>query len=323
MPEQQPRWEVSSIGETMLRLSVPAGRRLSDAQSLDVEVGGAESNVLVALSRLGRRCSWLSRLPDHALGDAVLRAIRADGVDVAAVRRVAGERLGTYFLEYATPPRAIQVIYDRADSAAAAMTPEDIAWEHLLDTRVLHLTGITAALSESCYQTVQQAIRRARERGVVVSFDVNYRAKLWSAQEAGRRLLPLIAEADVLLCKSADAAALFDCRGEPLEQMRALAALGRAGAVYCTYGAGGAALLEGATFTQQPAVPVTIVDRIGSGDAFAAGVLDGILDGDARDGLRRGVALAAIALSQHGDRVLTSRPELDAVLAQEGHDVKR
>jgi 2-dehydro-3-deoxygluconokinase len=322
MPEQR-RWDVSSIGESMLRLSVPSGRRLAGAQSLDVEIGGAETNVLTALSRLGRHCAWISRLPDHALGDAVLRAIRADGVDGAAVRRVAGERLGTYFLEYATQPRAIQVIYDRAGSAAAAMKPDDIDWDYLLDTRMLHLTGITAALSASCYDTVREAIRRAREQGVTVSFDVNYRAKLWSADDAGRRLRPLIAEADVLLCKSADAAALFGCSGEPREQMKALAALSRARAVYCTYGADGAALLAGETFAQQPALPVTIVDRIGSGDAFAAGVLDGILDGDARDGLRRGVALAAIALSQHGDRVLTSRPELDAVLAQEGHDVAR
>jgi len=323
MPERQPRWDVSSIGESMLRLSVPVGQRLSDAQSLDVEIGGAESNVLIALSRLGRRCAWLGRLPDHALGDAVLRAIRADGVDVGAVRRVADERLGTYFLEYATQPRAIQVIYDRAGSAAAAMKPDDIDWDYLLDTRVLHLTGITAALSDSCYQTVREAIRRAREREVTVSFDVNYRAKLWSADEAGRRLRPLIADADLLLCKSADAAALFGCIGQPRAQMQALAALSGAQAVYCTFGADGAALLQGETFVQQPALPVTIVDRIGSGDAFAAGVLDGMLDGDARGGLQRGVALAAIALSQHGDRVLTSRPELDAALAQERHDVAR
>lgn len=323
MAERRPRWDVTSFGETMLRLSVPAGERLADAQTLAVEIGGAESNVLVALSRLGRRCGWISRLPEHALGDAVVRAIRADGVDVGAVRRVPGTRLGTYFLEYATQPRAIQVIYDRAGSAAAAMAPDDMDWDYLLDTRLLHITGITAALSDTCFETVKQAMRRARDSGVTVSFDVNYRAKLWTVEQAGSRLRPLIADVDILLCKSADAAALFGCHGEPREQMAALAALGRSRAVFCTYGAQGAALLEGDTFVQQPALAVTIIDRIGSGDAFAAGVLDGILDGDARDGLRRGVGLAAIALSQHGDRVLTSRPELDAVLAQEGHDVAR
>lgn len=307
----------------MLRLSVPIGMRLDDARAFDLEIGGAESNVCVALSRLGRRCGWASRLPDHALGNAVLRALRADGVDVTTVRRAPGERLGTYFVEYATQPRAIQVIYDRAGSAAARLGPDDLDWGYLLDTRILHLTGITAALSESCYQTVSEAIRRARSAGVIVSFDVNYRARLWDAATAGDRLRPLIAEADLLFCKSTDASLLFGCTGDQRALMTALQRLTRAQAICCTFGERGAALLQGDGFIAQPALPVQIVDRIGSGDAFAAGVLDGMLDGDLTDGLRRGVALAAIALSQHGDRVLTSRAELEAVLAHERVDVAR
>jgi 2-dehydro-3-deoxygluconokinase len=318
-----PRFNVTSLGESMLRLSVPTGERLDAAQSLDVEIGGAESNVCIALARLERRCGWVGRLPDHALGNAIVRALRADGVDVGAVRRVPHERLGTYFIEYATQPRAISVIYDRADSAAARMTPTDVDWDYLLDTRVLHLTGITAALSDSCYGIVHEAIRRARAAGVLVSFDVNYRAKLWDAPTAGAKLRPLIADADLLLCKSTDAALLFDCGGEPHDQMRSLQQLTRAQAICCTFGANGAALLHGDQWTMQPAIAVQIVDRIGSGDAFAAGMLDGWLDDDLHDGLRRGVALAAIALSQHGDRVLTSRTELQAVMAQTGHDITR
>jgi 2-dehydro-3-deoxygluconokinase len=318
-----PRFDVIGLGEVMLRLSVPAGRRLDDARTLDVEVGGAECNVCVALARLGRRCGWVSRLPDHALGEAVMRALRTDGVDLAAVKRVPGERIGTYFIEYAAAPRAIQVIYDRANSAAARMTVADVDWDYLLGTRVLHVTGITVGLSDSCHAVVAEAVRRARAAGVTLSFDVNYRAKLWSAAVAGERLRPLIAEADVLFCKSADAAALFGCTGEPRAQLEALRALTRAQAIYLTLGEQGAALLQGKDFLLQPALPVSIVDRIGGGDAFAAGALDGILDGDAHAGLRRGVALAAIALSQHGDRVLTSRAELDAVLAQSQRDVAR
>lgn len=316
-------FDLTTIGEAMLRLSVPIGMRLADTRAFDVEIGGAESNVCVALSRLGRRCGWASRLPDHALGDAVLRVLRADGVDVAAVQKAPGERLGTYFVEYAAQPRAIQVIYDRAGSAAARLGPDDLDWGYLLNTRILHLTGITAALSESCYHAVAEAIRRARSAGVTVSFDVNYRAKLWEARTAGDRLRPLIAEADLLFCKSNDASLLFGCMGEPPELMARLQALTRAGAICCTFGERGAALLQGKSFLMQPALPVQIVDRIGSGDAFAAGVLDGLLDGDLPAGLRRGVALAAIALSQHGDRVLTSRAELAAVLTQERVDVAR
>lgn len=314
-----PRFDVTSLGEAMLRLSVPIGMRLDDMRALDVEIGGAEGNVCVALARLGRRCGWASRLPDHALGQCVVRGLRADGVDVTAVKRVPGERIGTYFIEYASTPRAIQVIYDRADSAAARMSVADVDWDYLLDTRVLHLTGITAALSDSCYALVAEAIRRARAAGVTVSFDVNYRAKLWSAAVAGEKLRPLIAEADILLCKGADASALFGCHGDPHSLMTRLQALTRAPAIYCTFGEQGAALLSGDEFETQPALPVIIIDRVGSGDALAAGVLDGFLDNDLRAGLRRGVALAAIALSQYGDRVLTSRAELEAVMAGQGH----
>lgn len=332
--QRTPRFDVVSLGETMLRLSVPVGERLDDARTLDVEVGGTESNVCVALARLGWRCGWVSRLPDHALGSAVLRSLRADGVDVSAVTRVPGARVGTYFIEYAAQPRSIHVIYDRANSAASRMTAEDVDWDYLLDTRVLHLTGITAALSDSCYKVVSQAIDRARAAGVTVSFDVNYRARLWDAATAGERLRPLIAQADLLFCKGADAALLFGCAGEPRELMAGLKSLTRAQAVFCTFGEQGAALLLGDEFMSQPAIAVQIVDRIGSGDAFAAGALDGWLAGESsspsasagqalREGLRRGVALAAIALSQHGDRVLTSRAELEAVLAQQRHDVAR
>jgi len=330
-PTHRPRFDFVSLGESMLRLSVPTGRRLDDTRLLDMEIAGAESNVSVALARLGWRTGWVSRMPDHALGNAILRALRSDGVDVSAVKCVPDERLGTYFIEYATSPRSTQVIYDRANSAASHMTTADINWDYLLDTRVLHLTGITAALSENCYALLVEAIRRAHAAGVIVSFDVNYRAKLWPATTAGEKLRPLIADADVLLCKGADATVLFGCQGEQRQLMADLQALTHATAIFCTFGEQGAALLSGTEFVTQPALPVQIVDRIGSGDAFAAGVLDGWLSGEEaandivalREGLRRGVALAAIALSQYGDRVLSSRAELNAMLASERRDISR
>jgi 2-dehydro-3-deoxygluconokinase len=298
---------------------------------LDMEPAGAESNVSVALARLGWRTGWVSRMPDHALANAILRALRSDGVDVSSVKRVPGERLGTYFIEYANAPRSTQVIYDRADSAASRMTTADIDWDYLLDTRVLHLTGITAALSDTCYEVVLEAIKRAHTTGVIVSFDVNYRAKLWGAETAGEKLRPLIKEADILFCKGADASTLFGCEGDQHLLMVELQKLSRAFAIFCTFGDQGAALLSGDTFVTQPALPVQIVDRIGSGDAFAAGVLDGWLSGNTsaaepsalEEGLSHGVALAAIALSQFGDRVLSSRMELNAMLAAERHDISR
>jgi 2-dehydro-3-deoxygluconokinase len=328
---QTSRFDVVSLGESMLRLSVPAGKRLDDTRQLDMELAGAESNVSVALARLGWRVGWVSRMPDHALSNAILRALRSDGVDISAVKRVSDERLGTYFIEYATSPRSTQVIYDRANSAASHMTSADVDWDYLLQTRVLHLTGITAALSDNCYELVGEAVQRAKAMGVVVSFDVNYRARLWSPDVAGEKLRPLIKEADILFCKGADAESLFGCAGEPHELMIKLKALTQAQALFCTFGEQGAALLCNGEFVMQPALPVQIVDRIGSGDAFAAGVLDGWLSGNAsfadssalQEGLRRGVALAAIALSQFGDRVLSSRAELNSVLAAERRDIAR
>ncbi len=189
-----PRFDFVSLGESMLRLSVPTGRRLDDTRQLDMELAGAESNVSVALARLGWRTGWVSRMPDHALAHAILRALRSDGVDISAVKCVPEERLGTYFIEYATLPRSTQVIYDRANSAASHMTATDIDWDYLLDTRILHLTGITAALSENCYSLLTEAIQRAHAAGVMVSFDVNYRARLWSADIAGEKLRPLDSE---------------------------------------------------------------------------------------------------------------------------------
>ncbi len=326
-----PRFDFVSLGESMLRLSVPTGKRLDDTRMLDMELAGAESNVSVALARLGWRVGWVSRMPDHALANAILRALRSDGVDISAVKQVPDERLGTYFIEFATPPRSTQVIYDRADSAASHMTIADIDWDYLLDTRVLHLTGITAALSENCYELLVEAVRRARTAGVTVSFDVNHRAKLWNAATAGEKLRPLIADADILFCKGADASALFGCQGEPRQLMAELQKLTHASAIFCTFGEQGAALLSGTEFVTQPALPVQIVDRIGSGDAFAAGVIDGWLAGDTsaknisalREGLHHGVALAAIALSQYGDRVLSSRAELNAALTAERLDISR
>jgi len=326
-----PRFDMVSLGESMLRLSVPTGRRLDDTRMLDMELAGAESNVSVALARLGWRIGWVSRMPDHALADAILRALRSDGVDISAVRRVPDERLGTYFIEFATAPRTTQVIYDRADSAAAHMSVRNIDWDYLLNTRVLHLTGITAALSDSCYEVLVEAVRRARAAGVTVSFDVNYRGKLWDADTAGKKLRPLIAEADILFCKGADASALFGCDGEPRQLMRELKLLTNASALFCTFGEQGAALLSGDDFITEPAMPVQIVDRIGSGDAFAAGALDGWLSGNEmppkfsvlHESLRHGLALAAIALSQYGDRVLSSRAELNAMLNSERRDISR
>lgn len=323
MATAAPRFEVTSLGETMLRLSVPEGKRLEEMSNLSVAAGGAESNVCGALAGLGRRCGWLSRLPDDPLGRAALRQIRAAGVDVGSVVLASGERMGTYYVEFSSPPRPIQVYYDRRDSAASGMSVGDIDWDYLLDTRVLHLTGITPALNGSCRELVHEAVRRARSKGVTVSFDVNYRARLWSSSEAASCLRDLIRDVDILICGKADAQRLFGLEGSDRQILDGLQSLSGAAWTVLTLSEAGAVALDGSGSHQQQGFATTVVDKLGAGDAFAAGVIDGWLDGSLAEGLRRGSALAGLILTQFGDMLVSNREELETVLASSSRQIVR
>lgn len=308
------RFDVTTLGEAMLRLSVPAGQPLETMTGLAVHLGGAESNVCAALAALGRRCAWVSRLPDNALGRYVLRTLRAAGVDTSAVGLAKDTRLGTYYVAFGAPPRATEVIYDRSGAAAADLTPETVAWEPLLDTRVLHLTGITPALSSGCFDLVLAAAQRAKAGGVRVSFDVNYRSKLWSPEAARRHLEPILPYVDLLFCGQEDVRTVFGLEGTVRDVLEALHTLTPAEQVVLTRSHEGATTLLGGELIDVPAREVAVVDRLGAGDAFAAGVLDGYLDDDIYTGLHKGVALNALVLAQHGDMLVTTPAELSAVL---------
>ncbi len=300
----------------MLRLSVPEGVRLQAAAQLDMFPAGAEANVAALLARLARRSAWHSALPLSPLGRLITDHLRAAGVNLDGVIWRDNGRVGTYYIEFATPPRAAQVIYDRAGSVVTQVMPDDIAWDRLLDTRLIHLTGITPALSPSCADIIQSIIRRAKAEGIAVSFDVNYRAKLWSESEARAWLTPAIQGVDLLLCGQSDARRVFGLDGEPQAVVEQLAALSGAKQVVVSIGDQGAVGWDGTAYYQQPALPVQVIDRIGAGDALAAGVIHGWLDGNLELGLRYGVTLAALALSQYGDMVLTTPDELAALVAQ-------
>ena len=211
----EPRFDVTAFGEAMLRLSVPTGTRLETADALEVCVGGAESNVVSALARLGRQCAWLGSLPDNALGQRAANALRQAGVNLDGVMWNADARMGLYFVEFAAPPRPIQVTYDRAHSAAAQMTRAQMNWAMLLDTRVLHLTGITPPLAHNSTEVVREAVKRARRARVPISFDINYRAKLWNANDAARVVGELMQHATLLFCSRADARRVPERRSRP------------------------------------------------------------------------------------------------------------
>lgn len=308
-------FDVTTVGEVMLRLSVPPGQRLETASRLDLFPGGAEANMVVALAQLGRRCAWVSGLPANPLGRLVANHLRSAGVDLGGIVWCETGRVGTYYVEFGPPPRPIQVIYDRADSCASHLGPDQVDWDYLLNTRLVHLTGITPALSPSCRALVTEVVERARAAGVAISFDINFRRKLWSEAEAAAGLTPLIQNVELLFCGQSDARQLFDCTGSPEQIVQGLTERSNAHHIVVTLGDGGVVAWDGAEYWHEPALPVQIVDRLGAGDALAAGVIHGWLDGDLALGLRYGVVLAALALSQHGDMVVTTAEEVASLLA--------
>ncbi len=316
-------FDITAVGETMLRLSVPSGERLESASNLDMVVGGAESNVLAGLSRLGRSCGYCTALPDNALGARVANALREAGIDLQMLQWKPSGRVGLYFIEYAEPPRSIEVTYDRASSCAASLTLDAPTLDSLCDTRLLHISGITPGVSVELRELARLVFRKAREKGAAISFDVNYRSRLWSAGEASPVLRELAQGVDILFCKETDAQLLFGCNGESPEIITALAEKTNASTVVMSVGERGVYAVKSGQVLHHPPMPVTIIDRIGAGDALAAGVLHCWLDGDLPRGLRYGTAMAALVMGQFGDMVRTSIGEIETVLGASQPHIQR
>ena len=318
--------DVVTFGETMLRLSAPGFSRLEEAVSLDVRIGGSESNTAVALARLGLRVQWWSKLPANPLGRRIENEIRRWGVDTSGVvwDEDVAARAGTYFLDFGLPPRGIDVYYDRADSSASRLAPDDVDAAQIARARLLHLSGITPALSSSCGGAVQQAMNTAKEAGTRVSFDVNYRAKLWDADAARRTLEPLLPQIDLLLTPLADAALLFGITGEGPSVARELKARYGIAAVVVTMGGEGAVACDDAGDRAAAPYPLgQVVDRVGAGDAFNAGVIMGYLENDLPGGLEYGVAMAALKHTMPGDLLLSTRAEIDAARSRASTNIRR
>jgi 2-dehydro-3-deoxygluconokinase len=253
-------------------------------------------------------------LPKSPLGRFIANHLRVAGVDLEGVAWSDTDRLGTYYVEFATPPRATQVTYDRADSCAARLTPEQINWDLLLDTRLLHLTGITPPLSASSSAIVEEAVARARAANVPISFDVNYRQKLWSEKMAAEFIIPLVQGIDIFFCGRSDAKRVMGVSGEPESIVRRMAEITQAKLVVMSLAEQGVIAFDGTQIYHEPAKPVVIIDRPGAGDALAAGIIHGWLDGDLQHGLKMGVVMAALVLSQHGDMLVTTPEEVASLV---------
>ncbi len=305
---------MSTLGEAMLRLSVSSGDRLEDAPVYEVHVAGSEANVAYALARVGLAARWASVLPNNPLGRRVATTLAAGGVDLSAVHWVDEARLGTYFVEFSPSPRPTEVVYDRRASAMAEATVGDFDWDRIFDATALHMSGITSALSPSASAVAKHAMDEAHRRGLHVSFDLNYRRRLWSPARAAAELRELAPLIDLLLCRAGDVEALLGVRGDTTRMAGDLSAQLGIDTVVVTNGpSGSAATTAGSTEAfEQPAYQVDIVDRIGAGDAFAAGVLWGVLEEESlRAGLERGAAMAALKMTLRGDLFRLGSEDVD------------
>lgn len=318
--------DLVGLGEVMLRLAAPPPLRLEQTISLDVQIGGSEANVLAAVSRLGLRTGLITALPaEHAWGDRTVRELSGHGVDCAGVLRRPGSRMGLYFLEYGPPPRAVRVLYDRRESALSQLVPDEVDWELVRGARIVHLSGITPALGENLRAVIRRACREAQGAGVPISFDVNYRSHLWSAKEARDLLAEVLPAVRYLFIGSDDAATVFELAGTPESVLNGLRKLAPAATIALTLGeAGSAALAGSAVHRPSRLYTVTTVDRVGAGDAFAAGFLWRVLQGrSVQEAIDAATALAALKCTIWGDIALVRAVEVEELLASASTEIRR
>lgn len=327
------------FGELLLRLSAPGRELLLQSPRLDVCIGGAEANVAVALAGFGHACTMVSAVPADALGRAAIAELRRHGVDVGPVVFAPG-RMGLYFLETGAGLRPSQVLYDRAASAFACRPPESWDWPALLaGARLLHLSGVTPAIGPNGAAAAVAAARAARATGVDVVFDGNFRGKLWQAWDAEpRRILhDIIACADTIFADhrdigvalgrdfSSDPDAALAAAWDAFPQLTRIVATRRLQRSVDEHelSAFMAARGRGMSVTEVRRVS-GIVDRVGTGDAFAAGVLHGLLSGmDDAASLDFGLAAGCLKHSIPGDFLRLSAGEVSAFLSDGRLDVRR
>jgi 2-dehydro-3-deoxygluconokinase len=332
---------VVCFGELLLRLTAPGRELLLQTPRLDVTVGGAEANVAVGLSCLGHRTAVVSRVPANALGEAAVGYLRRYGVDVSEVTATQG-RMGLYFLSPGAGLRASEIVYDREGSAFALAGAGDFDWDRLLDGATLfHMSGITPALGPRSAELAVAAAEAAAARGVPISFDGNYRAQLWQRWESDPRaiLTELVGKAEILFGNHRDVSLLlgrdFGGEGEgrrrgaaeaalhAFPKLRLIASTARHVEDADTHRIAARVDSRDGTAQTDEVTVAGIVDRIGGGDAFAAGVLHGMLTGrDLEWTAKAGLAVTALKHSLPGDASLFGVRDIESFLAGE-LDVRR
>lgn len=337
------RTKAAALGEIMLRLSPPGADRFLQTDSFDVNFGGAEANVMFALASWGVPSAFITRLPAHDVGQSAVNFLRRYGVDTAPISR-GGDRVGIYYLENAASVRASRVIYDRANSAFALSAAEDYDWDAVFDSMdgessFFHFSGITPALSGKTAEMTLFAVKEAKRRGIRVSCDVNYRAKLWSEEKAGEVMSALLPYCDLVIANEEQVKKLFGISaGESENDAIDLSLTEKTARLFMErYGIKNAALtvrrtvnavenLFTAVFVRAseknasyesayaPVYDIPITDRVGSGDAFAAGLLYSLINGrDASDAVGFAAAACALKHSVPGDAAVLSADEVESM----------
>jgi len=340
-------YDVITFGETMLRLTPPNFQRLEQTPTFDARPGGAELNVAVAVSRLGLKSCWASRLPNHELGRMIRNKAREQGVsEEGIVWGGSDERVGIYFVEYGASPRASKVLYDRADAAVSKLQPGDIDWDRLFEgSRHFHTTGITPALSESCAAVTLEAMQAAKKHGLSISYDLNFRGKLWSPERACEVQTPLMEYVDILITTEEDTKVVFGIEeagsGDDKFENVDVTSYGKVAetlankfgfdAVCITlrenpsvwFNTWSAIAYHNGQFISDVRRSVEIVDRVGGGDSFAGGFIYGYLTEGVEYGLKFGNAFSAIKHSIPGDFAWITKDEVEAVMKGGGLRVQR
>jgi 2-dehydro-3-deoxygluconokinase len=328
---------IVSFGEIMLRLSPPGFERLLQSPVLSATFGGGEANVAVSLAQFGLDSHYVTRLPSNAIGDSAIRALRAEGVQTDSVSR-GGSRVGIYFTEMGASQRASTVLYDRAHSAISEMPPDAVNWDQVMAGAAwFHVTGITPALGERAVAATQAAVAAARRAGARVSVDLNFRKKLWTEAQAQAVMRPLMSGVDVVIANEEDLQSVLgvhvagadvttgtlnvDAYRDAAASVTgslgpSLVAITLRESLSASDNGWSAVLWDGATTTlhQSQRYSVRLVDRIGGGDAFAAGLIYGLVTGRAHaDALRFAVAASALKQTIPGDFNRISVAEVDAL----------
>jgi len=317
-------YDLVTFGEAMLRLTPPNFQRLEQATSFQVQVGGGEFNVAVGAQRLGLSTAWVSALPDQPLGWMVRNKAREQGVATEHIVWHDGERLGLYFLEQGSSPRPSSVMYDRADSAISNLQPGEVDWDNAFQgSRAFHVSGITPALSSNCAECTMEALQVAKKHGLFVSYDLNYRKRLWTMQEAAQYQEPMMEYVDLLITTEDDANDVFGHSGEPaqvaeeLKDRFALTACAITLRRIDTVWTGGwTTIIQADQLYEDITYDLENVDRVGGGDSFSAGCLYGWLTyEDWERALKWGNAHSAIKHSIPGDYNWATSEEVERVMA--------